>query len=60
MYAIIIQDADRDKLDRFLDEPLPAELSAGERRLMDMRQVADANRAVQQALAQSTSIGRGR
>ncbi len=40
-----------DKIEAMLDEPFPHELSAAQRRMVEMRRVADANRDAVQALA---------
>lgn len=45
MYAHLVGDADSEKLDRYLDEPLPSELTSEERKRAEMRRIADANRA---------------
>lgn len=58
MYALIIQDADQTKVDRFLDEPLPTELTAEERKRAEMRRIADANRAAVAALSMSARMAR--
>ena len=42
--------ADTAKLDRALDEPLSSELTDQERRLLEIRRVADRNRAALAAL----------
>jgi DNA-directed RNA polymerase sigma subunit (sigma70/sigma32) len=34
-----------EELDKYLDEPLPSELTEQERKVLEMRRVADANRA---------------
>lgn len=58
MYALIAQDADQDKLDRFLDEPLPSELTPEERKRAEMRRIADANRAAMEGLRRTQGMQR--
>lgn len=42
--------ADPQKAERLLDEPLPDELTAEERKRAEMRRIADANRAAMVAI----------
>ena len=50
MYAHLLEKADPAKLDRLLDEPLAVELTEQERRMQEIRRIADANRAALAAL----------
>lgn len=59
MYALLLEKADPSKLDKYLDEPLPSELSEEERRLAEIRRIADANRVALAGLdrAQARTAG---
>jgi hypothetical protein len=57
VYALIVQDnPDPAQVDRTLDEPLPSEMDAQEKRRRELRRIADENREAAGMLMQAAQL----